>query len=823
MDVQTYTAPDGAERVSMPRSEYQDLIDARDHAIAMRDVAAGSPVLTEAELDTYLAAPSPLAFWRKRARLTQAALAQKVGVSQAFLAQIEAGDRDGTVGVLKRISDALGVKIEDVILGAESQDTNQIRKKPMFAIDEGWVTRLHNALIPTASSRQGWLVAQHVDTAFIEPTLKVIHGDPYTAKVLIVAAPGAVGKSTYARNICSKTSAVLVDLSQTGPLGDNFFIGGVANAFGYQALAELATGKIALVVDALDEAQLRSGSEGFSAGLLDLCKIVQSDTALPATLLGRAAAAEEAWLVLADAGMCPCLLEIDYFDDIQSKAYLTCRLPAIAGARDATRAAFEKHGAKFVELALATRNELTSTPGGEEARFCGYAPVLDAICSYALDESDLNPSARLPGMTAAGPVGLIKQIAISILNREQSKLTAQVTGAPHDLDLSTLYKPEEQLRRLAAVILGGSSPTGPTISDPAFRQTYERMVSEFAPQHPFLSSRGGPANAAFAAYILVWAITSDNARLEARRTLSLQPGLGSGLFFEMYMNWLASGVESERELDLADVGALYVSFTSQAVQGEQPTLEITGDPADIMVGVAFEMMSPTSELGDGGRTFGPYEASRNNVLEFKGPVGGLQIAAPISVIVGDGRTVSVTAPAEIDVDLLELDGRELRVYKPVATTGPESARVTMAALDASVARIERVVVHGANLSVTFDQVSGHPWADYVVQRPPAPNARIASLRRRARKILTSFRSHNKGALVRFSAKIEHARMMKEGEEGPALLQKLKDDGILTTFSAGKFYELHADRLADQFNMDYQALQLQQWTAEADTYLGNIDR
>jgi DNA-binding XRE family transcriptional regulator len=115
MDVQTYTTPDGMERVSMPMSDYQDLVDARDHAIAMRHVAAGAPVLSEAELDDFLATPSPLAFWRKRAGMTQSVLAQKAGITQAFLAQIEAGSRDGTVGLLKRISTALGVRIEDLL------------------------------------------------------------------------------------------------------------------------------------------------------------------------------------------------------------------------------------------------------------------------------------------------------------------------------------------------------------------------------------------------------------------------------------------------------------------------------------------------------------------------------------------------------------------------------------------------------------------------------------------------------------------------------------------------------------------------------------
>ena len=106
---------DGRDRVVLDRAEYQDLIDARDHALAMRDIAAGAETLTEAELDAYLAAVTPLAYWRKRAGKTQSGLAQEVGVSQPFLAQIEAGRRDGTVSVLARIAKALRVRIDDLV------------------------------------------------------------------------------------------------------------------------------------------------------------------------------------------------------------------------------------------------------------------------------------------------------------------------------------------------------------------------------------------------------------------------------------------------------------------------------------------------------------------------------------------------------------------------------------------------------------------------------------------------------------------------------------------------------------------------------------
>ena len=106
---------DGKERIVLDPEEYQDLIDARDHAIAMAEIKAGAPTLSETELDAYLAAPTPLAYWRKRAGKTQAELATAAGVSQAFVAQIETGKRDGTVGVLARIAEVLGVRIDDLV------------------------------------------------------------------------------------------------------------------------------------------------------------------------------------------------------------------------------------------------------------------------------------------------------------------------------------------------------------------------------------------------------------------------------------------------------------------------------------------------------------------------------------------------------------------------------------------------------------------------------------------------------------------------------------------------------------------------------------
>ena len=106
---------DGRERVVLDRQDYEDLIDARDHAKELGRLVAGADALSTEEMASYLVSPSPLAFWRKRAGRSQASLAEAAGVSQPFLAQIEAGKRAGSVAVLARIARVLGLQIEDLI------------------------------------------------------------------------------------------------------------------------------------------------------------------------------------------------------------------------------------------------------------------------------------------------------------------------------------------------------------------------------------------------------------------------------------------------------------------------------------------------------------------------------------------------------------------------------------------------------------------------------------------------------------------------------------------------------------------------------------
>ena len=104
------------DMVTITRAEYEDLIDLRDHAAETRDIASGAAeLLSETEVDAYVAAPTALAFWRSHRGLAQAELAEKGGLSLPVLVAAEAGLGELPAQAYHRLAKALRVRIEDIL------------------------------------------------------------------------------------------------------------------------------------------------------------------------------------------------------------------------------------------------------------------------------------------------------------------------------------------------------------------------------------------------------------------------------------------------------------------------------------------------------------------------------------------------------------------------------------------------------------------------------------------------------------------------------------------------------------------------------------
>ena len=123
MGVQTLTTPNGERLVVMPEEEYERLLDAADESAAVaalerfeRRLAAGEEELLPSEfVDRILDGESKILAWREYRGLSARVLAEAAGITQAYLSQIESGKRDGTIGTMKKIAEALKVTIDDLV------------------------------------------------------------------------------------------------------------------------------------------------------------------------------------------------------------------------------------------------------------------------------------------------------------------------------------------------------------------------------------------------------------------------------------------------------------------------------------------------------------------------------------------------------------------------------------------------------------------------------------------------------------------------------------------------------------------------------------
>ncbi len=123
MAVQIITSPAGDRLVVMPESDYDALVEAAEDAHDLRAVdrfkaalAAGEEELVPAAaVQRMLEGEHPIRVWRELRGLRAAEVAKQCGVSAAYLSEIETGKKEGSLSVIKKIAEALGVKVDDLI------------------------------------------------------------------------------------------------------------------------------------------------------------------------------------------------------------------------------------------------------------------------------------------------------------------------------------------------------------------------------------------------------------------------------------------------------------------------------------------------------------------------------------------------------------------------------------------------------------------------------------------------------------------------------------------------------------------------------------
>jgi DNA-binding XRE family transcriptional regulator len=102
----------------LPINEYERLLEVADEAASIRAFDAYKTTQPDTFPDEVanrlLNGEHPIKVFREHRGMTQTQLAEVAGLRQVYVSQIEAGSRIGTINVLKRISEALRVDLDDL-------------------------------------------------------------------------------------------------------------------------------------------------------------------------------------------------------------------------------------------------------------------------------------------------------------------------------------------------------------------------------------------------------------------------------------------------------------------------------------------------------------------------------------------------------------------------------------------------------------------------------------------------------------------------------------------------------------------------------------
>jgi hypothetical protein len=206
-----------------------------------------------------------------------------------------------------------------------------------------------------------------------------------------------------------------------------------------------------------------------------------------------------------------------------------------------------------------------------------------------------------------------------------------------------------------------------------------------------------------------------------------------------------------------------------------------------------------------------------STVSFGRYVKDATITVPCQVTLGAaGSEYEIGPRVQISCGSLRLQAESLVVGGKVVVGRGDASGVALEATRCDANISQKPKVH-CDFHVSWPDSRLYPWTEYSQERvePFAAERLMNDAYRRFRRIVLTLRSHSKGSLARYRAKVEHQRVL-QGRLGEALLQQLLIDGTLRL--DGKFYHWVPEVAARTVGISWQQLSSWQVTDTLAQYL-----
>ena len=519
-------------------------------------------------------------------------------------------------------------------------------------------------------------------TEFVPPDVSFEIGDIQDSQVLIIAAPGAVGKSTLGRALSSKKSALMWDLAEAEEVGsgslDAMLDYTIETGLKPEFIKWMKEGIQFIIIDALDEGRIKVNEQSFLRLLENISRLAKDAKDICFVLLGRTQIAESVWLSLTDQGINSSILNIDPFTREQANEYIHNRVNV-----QWTDPLFECRDLIFKRLEA----PMKYGPESETTKaFLHYPPVLDVVSVLLNSERNLMALKNLlESQMPETSVKLLRDVINHLLKREQQekfvpafseRLTPEERKEFSQFE-GALYTGNEQSQRLLASVLNVQIDCRPESLPLQMEAEYNAAVELQLAEHPFLKGSNRFANAVFESYLYAMALRGKFGTQLANRVtkvLMASSSLPPVLMADFYLDSAGSRTADEPQVEPEHVGLLYESLLSSESSRRRVRLSIEGsDPYEPdgfdaeQADGEFELLSTTRE----GETSAESEVisftlnvTGDSAISFRRYVGDVHLTIPCAVELGSSAVEFKIGPSvHINASRINLGSEALVVEK----------------------------------------------------------------------------------------------------------------------------------------------------------------
>lgn len=646
--------------------------------------------------------------------------------------------------------------------------------------------------------------------------------------VVLISAVGASGKTSTALALSYDTGIPILDLSKHKPVGDNTLSGILIEHYPENVagiLAGLKNGTCGIIIDGIDEGRSKVTEEGFEAFLDNIIKLTKGAERTSIVMLGRGQTLLNTWCYLDDNDVDTGFLQLEPFDIEQAKKYIDIHVGEPRSGQKTTYA-------QARDEILATLSAAFKAADGKKDEFIaflGYPPVLDAISTLLRREGNYH-KIRQDLAGGAGDnleVNLLIRIGDYLLDREQKEkaqvnfvndIANKIGGELGQTLKNSLYNKEEQCARVLAQTLGISLKQQ-YIADPVINQEYENALETMCSDHPFLQENI-LRNPVFSSVSIARCLLGD---IEEYKEIAIKYSEQNPPSYLLL--YIMGALHNGGAIPLAACNMLIQSCSDFLGMDAKVAIDLEGDSWDDQEEhnlVELEITIDRKNKDQLKKFLFKSEANSQDTFTLGPLLVGARVRLPCNVNIHGEKRIDVFDDCLVTGKVVNFNSPELaisRISNNQENVGPipsglivESERIT--------GNVAKIFSRDTQMMIFCEQSDiEYPLVKYVFQPSSSKmNPDVQEKYNRLRRIFVDFRSHSKGGLAKYRAKVEHRRVVKN-DMGRAVLEALINDGILTCDN--RFYYVQPAQMSDKIGIHWEDLKRRKTTPQLEEYLANI--